>query len=55
MLDQEALHTFIDELQITICELHQALSETWFLPPPAQTQSQTQTGLSPQAQAQQTD
>lgn len=41
-LDQDELHTFIDELQITIGELHQALSETWFLPAPAQTQSQSQ-------------
>jgi len=31
-LDQETLHDFIDELQVTISELHQELSETWFLP-----------------------
>ncbi|MCG6863062.1 MAG: alpha-E domain-containing protein [Chromatiaceae bacterium] len=34
-LDQESLHAFIDELQVTISELHQELSGTWFLPPPA--------------------
>lgn len=34
-LDQESLHAFIDELQVTISELHQELSETWFLPLPA--------------------
>lgn len=33
-LDQEALHAFIDEFQITVSDLHQKLSETWFLPVP---------------------
>jgi len=36
LLDQAALHAFLDELQITISDLHRELSETWFLPlPPA--------------------
>jgi len=35
-LDPESLHAFIDELQITISDLHRELAETWFLPvPPA--------------------
>jgi uncharacterized alpha-E superfamily protein len=34
-LDQEALHAFIDGLQISISDLHDELSETWFLPMPA--------------------
>ena len=35
-LDQEALHAFIDRLQITISDLHRELSETWFLPTSAE-------------------
>ena len=35
-LGQEALHAFIDELQISISDLHQELSVTWFLPAPAE-------------------
>ena len=31
-LDQADLHNFLDELQITISDLHNKLSETWFLP-----------------------
>jgi uncharacterized alpha-E superfamily protein len=32
LLDQAALHAFIDDLQIAISEMHRELSETWFLP-----------------------
>jgi uncharacterized alpha-E superfamily protein len=35
-LDQQSLHAYIDELQITISDLHRELSETWFLPLPAE-------------------
>jgi uncharacterized alpha-E superfamily protein len=34
-LDQEALHAYIDALQIAISDLHAEVSETWFLPQPA--------------------
>jgi uncharacterized alpha-E superfamily protein len=34
-LDQEALHAFIDALQIGISDLHAEVSQTWFLPQPA--------------------
>jgi uncharacterized alpha-E superfamily protein len=34
LLDQEALHSFIDDLQITISDLHHELSVTWFPPAP---------------------
>jgi len=34
-LDQEALHAYIDTLQIGISDLHGELSATWFLPLPA--------------------
>lgn len=35
-LDREALHSFIDEFQITVSDLHRELAETWFLPAPVE-------------------
>ena len=33
LLDQSELHSFIDELQIGLGELHSELAQAWFLPP----------------------
>lgn len=42
-LNQPQLHAFVDELQISIGELHDEIARTWFPPPlPLETQSQSQ-------------
>ena len=35
-LEQEVLHTFIDELQLGLVDLHAELSQAWFLLPPSE-------------------
>jgi uncharacterized alpha-E superfamily protein len=36
-LGQEALHAFMDELQLGLGDLHSELAQAWFLPPPEET------------------
>ena len=42
LLKQDELHAFIDNLQLGFSDLHARMSQTYFLPPAAQSQSQSQ-------------